>query len=74
MLSDEITKNYKQLLSSGPREFKKSLQDWNFENGLLLHKGKVYIPHSEDEQLRRRIVQISQTYTYLLVSWFGESV
>ena len=58
LLSDELTKDYKQLLSSGPREFKKSLQDWNFENGLLLHKGKVYIPHSEDEQLRRRIVQI----------------
>ena len=56
LLSDEVTKNYKQLLNSGPREFKKSLEDWNFENGLLLYRGKVYIPHSTDEHLRRRIV------------------
>ena len=51
LLSDEVTKNYKQLLNSGPREFKKSLEDWNFENGLLLYRGKVYIPHSTDEHL-----------------------
>ena len=52
LLSNNITKDYKQLLSSGSREFKKSLQDWNFENELLLYKGKVYISHSEDKQLR----------------------
>jgi len=27
LLSDEVTKDYKLLLKSGPREFKKSLQD-----------------------------------------------
>jgi len=27
LLSDEVTKDYKSLLKSGPREFKKSLQD-----------------------------------------------
>jgi len=51
LLSDEVTKNYKSLLKSGPREFEKSLQDWNYENGLLLHRGKVYIPHSIDDTL-----------------------
>ena len=51
LLSNEVMKNYKQLLNSGPREFKKSLEDWNFENGLLLYRGKVYIPHSTDEHL-----------------------
>ena len=34
LLSDEVTKDYKSLLKSGPREFEKSLQDWNYENGL----------------------------------------
>ena len=51
LLSDEVTKDYKTLLKSGPREFGKSLQDWNYENGLLLYKGKVYIPHSVEDTL-----------------------
>ena len=51
LLSDEVTKDYKSLLKSGPREFEKSLQDWNYENGLLLYKEKVYIPQSVDDTL-----------------------
>ena len=47
LLSDEVTKDYKSLLKSGPREFEKSLQDWNYENGLLLYRGKIYIPLSQ---------------------------
>ncbi|KAJ3577041.1 hypothetical protein NP233_g61 [Leucocoprinus birnbaumii] len=58
LLSDEVTKDYKSLLQSGPREFGKSLQDWNYENGLLLYRGKVYIPKSTNDHLRQRIVQI----------------
>lgn len=58
LLSDEVTKNYKNLLQSGPREFGKELQDWNYENGLLLHRGKVYIPKDKNEDLRRRIVEM----------------
>ena len=46
------------MLQSGPREFTKSLEDWNFENGLLLYRGKIYIPKSKNEDLRRRIVQM----------------
>ena len=46
LLSDEVTKDYKTLLKSGPREFGKSLQDWNYENGLLLYRGRegLYSP------------------------------
>jgi len=51
LLSDEVTKDYKSLLKSGPREFKKSLQDWNYENRLLLYKGKIYIPYSMENTL-----------------------
>jgi hypothetical protein len=49
--NNEMTKDYKRLLSSGPREFKKSLEDWNFENGLLLCCGKVYVPKDQDLRL-----------------------
>jgi hypothetical protein len=41
---DKITTNYRSLLKSGPWEFGKPLAEWNFENGLLLHCGKVYVP------------------------------
>ncbi|KAL7281622.1 hypothetical protein ACG7TL_004939 [Trametes sanguinea] len=58
LLNDEVTKDYKQLLKSGPREFKKSLDDWNYENKLLLYHGKVYIPKSDNDDLRRRVVQM----------------
>jgi len=58
LLSDKVTKNYKSLLKSGPREFKKSLQDWNYENGLLLYKGKIYIPHSMEDTLQQQIIQM----------------
>ena len=58
LLNDEVTKNYRELLKSGPREFTKSLEDWNYENGLLLYRGKIYIPKNPDEDLRRQIVQL----------------
>jgi len=51
LLLNEVTKDYKTLLKSGPREFGKSLQDWNYENRLLLYRGKVYIPHSVEDTL-----------------------
>jgi len=53
LLLDEVTKDYKLLLKSGPREFKKSLQDWNYENGLLLYREKIYISHSVNNTLQQ---------------------
>jgi len=60
LLSDEVTKDYKykSLLKSGPREFEKSLQDWNYENRLLLYREKIYIPHSVNDTLRQQIIQM----------------
>jgi len=58
LLSDKVTKDYKTLLKSGPREFEKSLQDWNYENGLLLYRGKVYIPHSIEDTLQQQIIKM----------------
>ena len=51
LLSDDVTKDYKSLLNSGPCKFSKSLQDWNFKNGLLLYRGKIYIPKLENDTL-----------------------
>jgi len=58
LLLDKVTKDYKTLLKSSPREFGKSLQDWNYKNGLLLYRGKVYIPHSMEDTLQQQIVKI----------------
>ena len=58
LLSDEVPKDYKTLLKSGPREFRKSLQDWNYENGLLLYRGKVYIPYSVEDTLQQQIIKM----------------
>jgi len=78
LLSDEITKDYKLLLKSGSREFEKSLQDWNYENRLLLYREKIYVSHSVEDTLQQQIVQIhydlpsarhpGQWKTYELVS------
>jgi len=58
LLLDKVTKDYKTLLKSSPREFGKSLQDWNYKNRLLLYRGKVYIPHSMEDTLQQQIVKI----------------
>jgi len=58
LLSDKVIKDYKSLLKSGSREFEKSVQDWNYENGLLLYRGKIYIPHSVKNTLQQQIVQM----------------
>ena len=58
LLSDKVTKDYKTLLKSSPREFGKFLQDWNYENGLLLYREKVYIPYSVEDTLRQQIIKM----------------
>jgi hypothetical protein len=54
--SDKTTQDYKALLSSGPREFAKNLEDWNFEHGLLLRRGKIYVP--KDTQIRLEVIHL----------------
>jgi hypothetical protein len=45
----------KEILLSGPRHITKGLQEWNYENGLMLYKGLVYVPNNE--ALKRKVVQ-----------------
>ena len=51
LLLNKVTKDYKSLLKSSPRESEKSLQDWNYENRLLLYREKIYIPYSMEDTL-----------------------
>ena len=53
---DRITGDkLKEILLSGPRHITKGLQEWNYENGLILYKGLVYVPNNE--ALKRKVVQ-----------------
>jgi hypothetical protein len=55
--SDLVTgQKVKDLLLSGPRSATKGLQDWNYEEELLLYKGLVYIP-KDAQDLQRKITQ-----------------
>ena len=45
----------KEILLSRPRSITKGLQEWNYEKGLILHKGLVYVP--KNDNLKRRVVQ-----------------
>jgi hypothetical protein len=39
----------------GPIKLQKGLEEWNQENGLILHRGKIYVP--KDTQLWNNIIQ-----------------
>jgi hypothetical protein len=74
------------ILRNGPRSLAKNLQEWNYEDGLILFRGKIYVP--ADDNLRRDIVKLhhdslaaghpGQYKTYELLSrelwWPGMSV
>jgi len=38
----------KKLITSGPRQVTKGLQDWNYKNGLFLYKGLVFVPDNKN--------------------------
>jgi len=42
----------KDILTSGPRQVNKGLQEWNYEDGLILYKGLIYIPKTKNEELK----------------------
>jgi len=46
---DRVTRDkLKTILTGSPRHITKGLQDWNYEDGLFLYKGLVYIPNNEN--------------------------
>ena len=72
--SNKVTgQQIKELLLSGPWSTTKGLQDWNYEEGLLLYKGLVYIPRIS-QNLQCKIMQqyhdCCELTTYKLVARF----
>jgi len=53
--STGLGQKLKELITSGPRQVTKGLQDWNYENRLFLYKGLVYVP--DNKNVRCKIVQ-----------------
>ena len=53
---EELVEAVEQLKSGAPVALRKGLEEWNMEQGLILFRGKVYVP--KDQELRRRIVEL----------------
>ena len=83
---EELVEAIEKIKGGAPRALRKGLEEWNTENGLILFRGKVYVP--KDGELRRRVVELhhdslptghpGRWKTYELVSrnywWPGMSV
>ena len=55
--ADSVTgEKLKQILTSSPRHVTKGLQDWNYEDGLFLYKGLIYVPNNEN--LKHKVTQL----------------
>ena len=52
----EVAEALEKVQNLGPRQLRKGLDEWNTENGLLLFRGKVYVP--KDPELRKELVQM----------------
>jgi hypothetical protein len=54
-LNDEVANAIQEIKSNGPRSLGKGLQEWNYEDGLILFQGKIYVPNNT--ALRREVVR-----------------
>jgi hypothetical protein len=54
-LDDEVASAIHEIKSNGPRSLGKGLQEWNYEDGLILFRGKIYVP--KNIGLRREVVR-----------------
>jgi len=52
----EVSQALETILKAGPRTLTKGLEDWNLEDGIILHRGHVYVP--KDDTLRRDLVKL----------------
>ena len=51
----EVSQALETILKNGDPSLTKGLQDWNLEDGIILHRGHIYVP--KDADLRRDIVK-----------------
>ncbi|THH05354.1 hypothetical protein EW146_g9922, partial [Bondarzewia mesenterica] len=54
-MDDEIVLALELIKSAGPRTMSKGMEEWNTEDGLILFRGRIYVP--KDQDLRREIVR-----------------
>lgn len=52
----EVVSALEVILRNGPRSLVKNLQEWNYEDGIISFRGKIYVP--ADDNLRRDIVKL----------------
>ena len=53
---EELVGAIERVLQGAPRMLRRGLEEWNTEDGLLLFRGKVYVPN--ESELHRKIVQV----------------
>src|ERR1700675_502302 len=51
----EVSQALETILKNGDSSITKGLQDWNLEDGIILHREHIYVP--KDADLRRDIVK-----------------
>ena len=51
-----LLKSLKEVENLGPKRIAKGLEEWNEENGLLLHRGRIVVPDNPD--LQRCILEL----------------
>lgn len=52
----QLRKAIEEVKRGGPRALQKDMEDWDTEEGLILFRGKVYVP--KDPELRHRVVAL----------------
>ncbi len=52
----EVSTALTTILANGPKSISKGLEDWNLEDGLILRKGRIYVPRSPE--LRRELTRL----------------
>lgn len=55
VFDDEVLTVMESLLAKGPSTVTKKLPDWETIDGLLLYKGRIYVP--KNDELRRQIIK-----------------
>jgi hypothetical protein len=54
-LDDEVATSLDSIKKNGPQSLSKGLQEWNYEDGLILFRGKIYIP--KNNELRKTVTE-----------------
>jgi hypothetical protein len=55
VLDFSVAQALEVIKENSPRTMSKGLQEWNLEDGLILYRGKIYVPR--DKNLRRDLVK-----------------